>query len=658
MILPAMRPRTAAYAIVLSTALATVSLRALWPEFRTVIPGAAGDNLAFLWNTWWAAHAWRQFPAVLRTPLLFAPWGTSLVLHTHTLLPSTVAAAIPGAIAGTNVIIAAHLMLNALCAYALAFRVTRAALPSTTAAIVFGWSPYIGVHLAGHFNLIAAWVLPLFVLLLLRTLDDEPAHGGIACGTTFAAIAYVDYYYFIYAAALAAVILARRAVRVSRVRTRLAVWQRAAIMVCAALLLIDLVMLVSIGLTGGGSISVAGARISLRGVENPSAMAGFLIMLALAAAYLPRIRIGIDRPVLAADAAKIALAIGVAAVLLAPLAFAATALSRHGGYVSQTYFWRSAPAGIDVGTLLLGNPASALYGRMATHIYERLHIDAIEHAAWLGPAVVALAAAALIFGRGDRRVGVWTTIGVVFGLWALGPRLLAFGRDLHVFLPGVLVRYVPLAANARMPGRAMIMVYLAAAMLAALGAEMLLARGRRAIVWGLVTVVVLDFLPQQPAFFRPDRPAVYDTLARSAGPGAVCELPMGLRDGFGETGRLDMRVLYYQTLHGRPITGGFVARLDPRVLAAYQFDPVLGVLLRLSGGATLASQQTLSAALAGESLRAQGIRFVVLNRREATPDLMRFVDSGLPLRIVQEDEERTLYELTAPVNASLESPFR
>src|SRR5690242_15121611 len=113
MILPAMRPRTAAYAIVLSTALATVSLRALWPEFRTVIPGAAGDNLAFLWNTWWAAHAWRQFPAVLRTPLLFAPWGTSLVLHTHTLLPSTVAAAIPGAIAGTNVIIAAHLMLNA-----------------------------------------------------------------------------------------------------------------------------------------------------------------------------------------------------------------------------------------------------------------------------------------------------------------------------------------------------------------------------------------------------------------------------------------------------------------------------------------------------------------------------------------------------------------
>ena len=50
---------------------------------------------------------------------------------------------------------------------------------------------------------------------------------------------------------------------------------------------------------------------------------------------------------------------------------------------------------------------------------------------------------------------------------------------------------------------------------------------------------------------------LYDVLARQTGPGSVCELPIGLRDGFGELGRLDMRVLYYQTLHGRPITGGF-----------------------------------------------------------------------------------------------------
>jgi hypothetical protein len=26
---------------------------------------------------------------------------------------------------------------------------------------VFGWSPYIGAHLLGHFNLVAVWVLPL-----------------------------------------------------------------------------------------------------------------------------------------------------------------------------------------------------------------------------------------------------------------------------------------------------------------------------------------------------------------------------------------------------------------------------------------------------------------------------------------------------------------
>jgi hypothetical protein len=395
--------------------------------------------------------------------------------------------------------------------------------------------------------------------------------------------------------------------------------------------------------------------VSLRGVENPSAAAGVLVLLTVALAFAPRLRVSLDRPILAGDLRRLAVPIGIAATLLSPLAYVATSLWRHGGYVTQTYFWRSAPAGVDVATLLLGNPFGQLWASLPGALYRRLHVDAIEQIGWLGPGLLILSAAAL---RLNDRIRLWAFVALVFGLWALGPRLYAFGQDLHVFLPGVLVRYVPLAANARMPGRAMVVVYLAAAMMAALGVETVLSRGRRGWAWALVAMVALDSLPQAPLLYRPDRPAVYDTLARMSGAGAVCELPMGLRDGFGETGSLDMRVLYYQTLHGRPITGGFVARLDPRVIAAYQVDPVLGVLLRLSGGAPLVSQQTLPASLAGDSLRLEDIRFVVLNRRTAPPDLVRYVESGLPLRAVQEDGERTLYELALPINASLEWRFR
>jgi hypothetical protein len=85
---------------------------------------------------------------------------------------------------------------------------------------------------------------------------------------------------------------------------------------------------------------------------------------------------------------------------------------------------------------------------------------------------------------------------------------------------------------------------------------------------------------------------------------------------------------------------------------------VLGVLLRLSGGAAPAAQPALDAALAGESLRARGVRFIMLNREAASADLVRYVERELPLRTIAEENGRTLFEVSVPINASLGSPPR
>jgi hypothetical protein len=195
-------------------------------------------------------------------------------------------------------------------------------------------------------------------------------------------------------------------------------------------------------------------------------------------------------------------------------------------------------------------------------------------------------------------------------------------------------------------------------MLAAMGVDVLLRRGRARIALVLLALLAIDLLPARHAVYRTDHPGIYDVLARQTGPGSVCELPMGMRDGFGEIGSLDMRVMWYQTLHRRAITGGFVARLDPRVVTGYRRDPVLGVLLRLSGGASLATQPTIDAAIAGAVLRARGIRFVMLNRERASADLVRYVERELPLRVLADDSGRTLFELSVPVNASWQPPSR
>ena len=55
----------------------------------------------------------------------------------------------------------------------------------------------------------------------------------------------------------------------------------------------------------------------------------------------------------------------------------------------------------------------------------------------------------------------WKVVLVVFAIWALGPFLTVAGFDMGLPLPQALARFVPLVENARMPGRAMVGVYLA-----------------------------------------------------------------------------------------------------------------------------------------------------------------------------------------------------
>jgi hypothetical protein len=335
----------------------------------------------------------------------------------------------------------------------------------------------------------------------------------------------------------------------------------------------------------------------------------------------------------------------------------------RGEYVTQQYFWRSAPKGIDVATLVLGNPFHGVWGDAVQRLYESRGIDAVESTAWLGVAPVLLAAwalrrhlgaAGIPMDRGstappDPEISMsvrhWTIIGALFFLWALGPHLMAFGTNTGMILPQALLRYVPLVNNARMPGRAIVVVYLALAVLVsvAVAGWRSTSRGRLAVIGATALAVIVDYLPAPFPLVAMDRPAIYDTLRDRVEQGAVCELPLGIRHGLGGNGTFDDRVLFYQTIHQRPLTGGFVARLPASVASAYEADPLLAGLLRLSEGEGEASQPLPDRQLAAERLRALGIAFVVLNRGSASPKLTDYVEQVLPLTLIGEEGSRALY---------------
>src|SRR5205814_1053770 len=272
-------------------------------------------------------------------------------------------------------------------------------------------------------------------------------------------------------------------------------------------------------LTGGAVLRFWGTSISMRSAANPAAAAALSALLGLAIAMLRRTALRIEWRTLYRDIARLLPGAAIAAIGALPVLIGVYRLWMAGDYVSQQYFWRSAPSGIDTVTLLLGNPNALLWGTFPARWYARLRVDAVEQIAWLGPGVLALSTTAILFRAEDSDVRRWRTLGGVFFLWALGPYLLAFGRNLRIPLPAVLVRYIPIIANARMPGRAMIVVYLSAGILSAIGLTALRASGRRSWATALAVLVVADYLPHAPPVFRLDHPAMYDVLRRQTAPG-------------------------------------------------------------------------------------------------------------------------------------------
>ena len=123
-------------------------LLALWSSYPLILnPGAQipgpgpEDNISFLWNFWWFRHA-LSHPGqpLFETSHLFAPFGTSLVLHTHTALQALAGATLLGwmpLVAAHTTTLVAGLAANGLTAYALAYYHVKRILPAVLAGVVF-----------------------------------------------------------------------------------------------------------------------------------------------------------------------------------------------------------------------------------------------------------------------------------------------------------------------------------------------------------------------------------------------------------------------------------------------------------------------------------------------------------------------------------------
>ncbi len=297
----------------------------------------------------------------------------------------------------------------------------------------------------------------------------------------------------------------------------------------------------------------------------------------------------------------------------------------------------------DVAGFFIPSGQHSLWGAWAARLRAPLSASPSENTIYLG--VAALILAGIGVWRWRSRLGLWLLALVTFAIFALGPVLHVYGHVTGIPLPYALALKLPFVNIARTVARYDLLVMLSLGVLAGAGLAALLERMKTrgiatGLAAGLILLALLDFAPLPYPISPPDTPAFYQSLAADARGGGVMNLPMNWdRPGY----------LLYQTVHGKPLTAGYISRTDPRTLPGRV--PVINRFRQLAADINRVDDP---AAWAPTLFEFMDIRWIILDRYKMPPGPTREYNEALIHDIfgdappVYEDDRLTVYETTPP----------
>jgi hypothetical protein len=549
--------------VILLYSLLTVALT--WPlatQFTSNVPDG-GDSWRYLWNLWWAKTSLLDLHTdFYHTNYLFYPTGVNLYLDTPT--PLLGAISIPLQLVGVNLVtiynllMALSFVIAGYGTYLLVKYLTGNRPAAFVSGIVFAFSPYHFAHMLGHLNIASIEWIPLYALALLKALDWPQAITP-------------------------------------ENRAEVAQSDRP-----------GLFSLNSPQLRWAG---IAGIWLAITSYTEWT-YALFLLIFTVPVIIwqlLVRPRLGWR-----ACLARAGITIGVWLVLVAPVLVPMLQEARTANY-GQTSLNDAAYFSSDLTDAFVPSLFHPLWSTLGIQMNDRWQTrPRSEKIVFVGYTVFVVAVATAIVLR--RRPGLlfWAWLALAAWILSLGPIVYIWGQHFffgtRVPMPYSLLYYVPFFNIMRVPSRFTLLVMLALAVLVGYG----LAEAGRArfqfrgiqvgrVAWALVgLLVIFEFLPvpYPMQYLNYDEP-FYQEIAREPGQLGILDLP------------LTQLAIYegYQTIHGKPIVDGYLARqpLDPLVdntpvlhylLPSIKVDDPLGVQAAREGVA---------------ELQAANIRYVILH---------------------------------------------
>lgn len=643
------RRRSHVYALLGYAAVAVAFTWPLTTHISTHLTGSpAGDTGVYVWNQWVFHHELVEHGrSPYFTDKIFSLSGrANLSLHNYTAFQDLVALPFIGWLGVVTTFNLVYLLMTVLTAYAtflLARHVTGGTVESWLAGLLFAWSPNLVTRGGGHFSLVAAAPLAIFLLLLLRAAERQRLRDAVALGATCWWAASTDAYYAVYCLGLVAVFLLTRVLTIRR-RSDLGAtrWTLDVLLFCAAGLVL------SMAVSGGWQFTVLGRVASMRSLYTPVLLLTLLAAARVALAYRPDL-LPVD-----AGAVLRVLRLGtvtavVTTVLLAPVLYAVGVRIAEGRWDRESIFWRSSPRGVDLVSFLLPNPNHPLTPA-AVRDWLTPRPDAYyENVASL--TFVALGTIVLAWRAGWRIPRFWAGLALFFGALALGPFVHVMGVNTYVPGPWAFLRYLPMVGLARSPARFSIVVMLALAVLFAASLCWLARRvpeQRRALLAVAAALLLVELWPAPRPVYSAAVPPIYDLVAAAPDDLRLLELPVGVRDGTSSIGNFTARSQFFQTWHGKRLIGGYLSRVSRRRLTDVRRDPMVDALIWLSEDRPLDPSRRQSLVEDGPRfVRRANLGFVVIDRARAPEALRDFAIRAFDLQLIDTTGEFELYRPAA-----------
>lgn len=629
-----------------------VTLVFAWPlplKLDSALTGPpTGDTGVYVWNLWVFRHelfAHHTSPFFTHEILSLTP-SVPLTLHNYTTFADLIAVPlIPifGMTATFNLIYLLSSVLTAYAMFLLARHVTRATGESWLAGLLFGFAPALIARSTAHFSLVQAAPLPIFLLLVRRLECRGLARDAILAGMTLAWAYTCDPYYAVYAVLLGASYYVFR-------HTHLAPRRPSLFTVSArwgidALILLLIALSLAIILQGGGQFQIAGAHISATTVYTP--MLAVMVLLAFRVATTLRWGWhGLNVPAALLSPRVVGLATIACVAFMSPALYAMRAQTNDASWIRPKIFWRSSSPGVDALAFLLPNPNHVLFGSWSEQWLTHRPNGLAENTASL-PFVALLTIGIAYSAYRFRRGRLWAALTAFFAWLALGPFIFIGGVNTQVPTPWALLRYVPVVGGARMPARLSVLVMLAFALLFTEALRRIAAahRPHRArILVGVGVLLLFELAPMPRTLYAATIPRIYQIVAADPRAVRVLEIPFGIRDGLSSHGNFSAESQFYQTMHEKPLIGGYLSRVPQNEVERYRKRPVVDALITLSEGRPLTERQSLRALRRGPGFVERGrIGYVVIDMNRTSPEFAAFVEDALQLVPVSEDLGKRLY---------------